>query len=54
MLLINRFGELKNVISRALWYKIFKEIKRLKSSQKSRGVFRTQASIYDGAFCVYT
>ena len=30
--------------------KYFKEIKRLKSLQKSRGVFRIQASIYDGAF----
>ena len=30
------------------YVKCFKEIKRLKS--KSRGVFRTQKSIYDGAF----
>ena len=25
-----------------------------KESSKNRGVFKTQASIYDGAFCEYT
>ena len=39
----NRFQESYNV-------KYFKLIKRLKSLQKSRGVFRTQVNIYDTAF----
>ena len=39
----NRFQEPYNV-------KYSEEIKLLKESSKSRGVFRTQASIYDGAF----
>ena len=30
--------------------KSFKKIKRFEESSKSRGVFRTHASIYDGAF----
>ena len=32
----------------------FKKIKGLKSLQVKTGVFRTQASIYDGTFCEYS
>ena len=40
----NRFQDSFNV-------KCFKEIK---PSSKSSAIFRTQANIYDGAFCEYT
>ena len=40
---VSIFNELKEV-------KYFKEIKRFEEPSKSRGVFRTQARIYDGAF----
>ena len=49
------FGELKEVkyfkeITRVLQCKVFQRNKMFEESSKSRGVFRNQASIYDGAF----
>ena len=48
------FDELKEVkyFKKINNVKYFKEIKSFEESSKSRGVFRTQASIYDGAFFV--
>ena len=48
---VNYFKEITNSKSLVMW-NILKRIKRLKS--KNRDVFRTQESIYDGAFCEYT
>ena len=41
------FDELKEV-------KYFKERKTFEESPKSREMFRTPGSIYEGAFCEYT
>ena len=55
------FDELKEVkyfqeitISTSYNVKYFKERKTFEESSKSRDMFRTQVSIYDGAFCKYT
>ena len=45
---VKHFNEIANF--KTYNVKFFKEIKRLKESSKSRGVVRTQASTYDGAF----
>ena len=53
------FDELKKVKNfketndfKILWRKILQRSKIFEESSKSRGVFRTKASIYDGVFFV--
>ena len=51
---INYFKEITDFKSLILQCKILLRNKTLKESSRSRGVFGTQTSLYDRAFCEYT